>query len=342
MDLTSLLLVDRGNCFNILTQHQNVKIDYRQYSMMIGSIDFDIVTDIFNSDEFIDIMGNYAEMHSTLNYAKVNNITFTNQKSYIQQMEDLICSMYEPLRKCLNTGHLKPKQLSCIIKLFLYEVSVYMKSEDFQWDKPKTYVPSVLCNTQLKEHIKSLLLRNTKNLSSELQNDFNNLELKTNIKIINGTPYTIYHITNTLDFLLIDLQKHLIGKTLVKECDCCKRLFIPPKRTSAKYCRLPHEDNDRTCDYIMHYNPNDEIKKYYNYIKRYQAKFRDYYANIKKYGYVFLSSEYDNWKEECDKQYAKAKYDKKLEPFKQWFKDTKFIAKRLDELHNIYIKVEKL
>lgn len=341
LDNTNLMLVDMEDYFCIIGKNQKIKIDYSLYSMMIGSIDFDKVTSVFNTNEFIDIIGNYAEMRSTLNFIEVNKISFKKQKDFYLKMENSISDLYVPLRKCLTTGHLNSLQLSCITKLFIHEFTIHMSSDYFQWDNPKTYVPSVLCNTQLKDHINGLLKRETKNLSAELQKEFNNLELITNMKIIKGIPYTMYHITSTLDFLLIDLQRYLKKiEITAKECKYCERLFLPTKRSNSIYCRLPHDDTDKTCNYIMHHTPKDDIEALYIYAKRQQGKFRDYPSNIDKYGYVFLDTIYNEWKDECDKQYAKTRRTQDKHSFEEWIKNTSFKKKRLEELYQKYTDIK--
>lgn len=331
---TNLLLVYMGDYFNIIKEKQKIRIDYSLYSMMIGSVDFKKITETFNESDVKDIIGNYAELRSSLNFAKANQIPIKNEDIYTTMLKELVSCLYKPLQKCLYTGHLSNRQLSCISELFIHEFNLHLSSGRFNWNDAKTYIPSVLYDQDLKEHIRSLLLKDKKHLSQSLQREMNNLKLTTTITMIKDIPYTVYHITSTLDFLLIDLQKYLTGKRTVKECEYCERLYFPAMRSSAKYCRLPHEDTDKTCDYLMHHTPKDDIEALYIYAKRQQAKFRDYYSNVDNYGYIFLNTVYNEWKTDCDKQYAMARRTGDISTFKKWVENTKFISKYLKELHH--------
>lgn len=63
-----------------------------------------------------------------------------------------------------------------------------------------------------------------------------------------------YYLNSIEDFLLLDIQKYLLSSHIVKECDYCKRLYIP-KRKSDKYCRLPNFEK-LTCNELAHRNRN--------------------------------------------------------------------------------------
>jgi len=151
--------------------------------------------------------------------------------------------------------------------------------------------------------------------------------------MVDGIPRTVYHVGDTISLLLVDLQKYLTGEKRAKRCLYCGRMFFPPIRSSAKYCRLPHKDTDRTCDYIMHHTPKDELERVFQKAKREQAKKRDNNNNRMKYGGGFLDGIYDGWLEECKKQYAKARHDNDLEAFKKWVDGTKFLRGRLAEIY---------
>lgn len=333
MSKTNLLLIDLQDSFAIITEKRKIKIEYGLYSMMIGSLSYDNLIKIFNSNDFQDLIGTVAELRSTHAYMGTNQFSADIQEKCISYIKENIASFYTPLYKLLDTGHLKKQQLSCITELFLHEFTEHMLADYFQRNDKYTYIPSVLYHEDFRLHIKSLLLRNTKNLSSSLQQEMNNLEITTTITMYKNFPYTVYHITNTLDFLLLDLQKYLTGKKNAKECEYCERFFYPVQRSSAKYCRLPHKNTDKTCDYIMHHRPKDELEELYNTAKRQQAKKRDYPANIDKYGYELLDKFYQDWKTECDQKYAIARRTKDKTSFQQWIEKSKFKKKRLEELY---------
>ena len=143
--------------------------------------------------------------------------------------------------------------------------------------------------------------------------------------MIKGTPYTVYHITNTLEFLLADLQKYLTGKKTAKECLYCQRLFFPVHRSTVDYCPLPYKETGKSCYYLKRHTPKDDLEALYFYAKHQQKKKCDYPTNVDKYGLKFLDDILQEWKKGCENQYAKARRTNNIEAFKNWIKDTKFL-----------------
>ncbi|MSS64171.1 hypothetical protein [Velocimicrobium porci] len=335
---TTLLLVDLQDSFAIITKHQKVKIDYGLYSMMISSVNFDDIIATFNDERFTDIIGKIAELRSSIQYININCPAPDMQDKCIELIKELSSLLYIPLRSLLNTGHLKSKQLSTITDLFVNEFTNHLLSDYFCFEDRSSYVPSALHNIDFKAHIKSLMLRSTKNLFPSLQQEMNNLKLTATMTMINGTPYTVYHITNTLEFLLVDLQKYLTGKKTAKECLYCQRLFFPVHRSTVDYCSLPYKETGKSCYYLKRHTPKDDLEALYFYAKRQQAKKRDYPTNVEKYGLFFLNKIYQEWEKDCTIQYAKARRTNNIEAFKNWIEDTKFLKKRLEELYNLQKK----
>ena len=299
---------------------------------------FDDIIATFNDERFTDILGEIAELRSTIQYINLNHPTPDMQDKCIELIKELSSLLYVPLRSLLNTGHLKSKQLSTITNLFVNEFTNHLLSDYFNFEDRSTYVPSVLHNIDFKAHIKSLMLRSTKNLSPSLQQEMNNLKLTATVTMIKGTPYTVYHITNTLEFLLVDLQKYLTGKKTAKKCLYCQRLFFPVHRSTVDYCPLPYKETGKSCYYLKRHTPKDDLEALYFYAKRQQAKKRDYPTNVEKYGLFFLNEIYQEWEKDCTIQYAKARRTNNIEAFKDWIKDTKFLKKRLEELYNLQKK----
>ncbi len=332
---TSLLLVDLQDSFAIVTKHQKVKIDYGLYSMMISSVIFDDIIATFTDERFTDIIGEIAELRSTLQYVNMNCPTSNMQDKCNTLIKELSSLLYAPLRHLLDTGHLESKQLSAITNLFVNEFTNHLLSEHFDFKNDSTYIPSVLHNFDFKTHIKSLMLRRTKNLSQSLQKEMNNLKLTATVTMLKGTPYTVYHITNTLEFLLVDLQKYLTGKRTAKECLYCGKIFFPIHRSTVDYCHLPYKGTGKSCYYIKRHTPKDDLEALYFYAKRQQKKKCDYSTNIDKYGLKFLDEILQDWNKDCEIQYAKARRTNNIEPFKKWIDDTKFLKGRLKELYDL-------
>lgn len=335
---TTLLLVDLQDSFAIITKHQKVKIDYGLYSMMISSVIFDDIIATFNDERFTDIIGEIAELRSTLQYINLNHPTPDMQDKCIELIKELSSLLYVPLRSLLNTGHLKSKQLSTITNLFVNEFTNHLLSDYFCFEDRNTYVPSVLHNIDFKAHIKSLMLHSTKNLSHSLQQEMNNLKLTATVTMIKGTPYTVYHITNTLEFLLVDLQKYLTGKKTAKECLYCQRLFFPVHRSTVDYCPLPYKETGKSCYYLKRHTPKDDLEALYFYAKRQQKKKCDYPPNVDKYGLKFLDDILQEWKKDCENQYAKVRRTNNISDFENWIEQTKFKKHRLEELYELQKK----
>lgn len=335
---TTLLLVDLQDSFAIITKHQKVKIDYGLYSMMISSVIFDDIIATFNDERFTDIIGEIAELRSTLQYINLNHPTPDMQDKCIELIKELSSLLYVPLRSLLNTGHLKSKQLSTITNLFVNEFTNHLLSDYFCFEDRNTYVPSVLHNIDFKAHIKSLMLHSTKNLSHSLQQEMNNLKLTATVTMIKGTPYTVYHITNTLEFLLVDLQKYLTGKKTAKKCLYCQRLFFPVHRSTVDYCPLPYKETGKSCYYLKRHTPKDDLEALYFYAKRQQKKKCDYPTNVDKYGLKFLDDILQEWKKDCENQYAKVRRTNNISDFENWIEQTKFKKHRLEELYELQKK----
>lgn len=96
---------------------------------------------------------------------------------------------------------------------------------------------------------------------------------------------------------------------------------------------MPHQDGKKTCSYIVHHLPKNEIQKIYSNIKRQQARKCNCHVNIIKYGDDFLKEKLKEWRLECDKQYRIAQRTGNKEAFQQWIEDTKFLKRRLEELY---------
>lgn len=335
---TTLFLVDLQDRFAVVTEHQSIKIDYGLYSMMISSVNFDDIITTFNNKRFTDIIGEIAELRSTMRYMKVNHFTYETQDKCIELIKEISSLLYTPLHTLLNTGHLKSKQLSVVTNLFVNEFTNHLLSDYFTFEDRSSYTPSVLNNLDLNTHLRSLMLRDTKKLSQSLQQEMNNLKLTATVKMIKGMPYTVYHITNTLEFLLIDLQKFLTSDRKVKECLYCGKLFYPIHRSTVDYCPLPYKGTGKSCYYLKRHKGKDELEALYFYAKRQQAKKRDYSGNVEKYDLEFMGKIYEEWKKECDVQYAKARRNNNIDAFKMWIEQSKFKKKRIEELAILHKK----
>ncbi|MBQ8799571.1 MAG: hypothetical protein IJZ55_08415 [Lachnospiraceae bacterium] len=327
-----LLLVDLQDGFVILTECKNIKIDYGLYSMMICSVIGEEIIATFNDESFFDVIGEIKELCSSVQYMEINSTGFDKKEEYADLMRKIASLLSMPLFDLLNTGHLNEEQLTVVTKLFVAEFTKHLCSPYSKFEDKSTYVPSALQNADFRTHLRSLMLRKMEGTSSILQREMDNLKLTATVTMVQGVPYTVYHVTNTLEFLLVDLQKYLTGKRTVKECLYCKKLFFPICRSTVDYCPLPYKTTGKSCYYIKRHTPKDELEGVYIKAKRQQAKKRDYSMNTVKYGMTVLAEIYEDWKKECDIEYAKARRTGDIMAFKEWVEETKFLKQRLEEL----------
>ncbi|MCI8379926.1 MAG: hypothetical protein HFH72_15705 [Lachnospiraceae bacterium] len=338
MEQANLLAVDMGDCFMLYDKgHDGIRMDYGLYSMLIGSIDFGRTAEVFYGYAVRNVAVTARRYLSMADSIKESGIRAERKKLETRKAAgELLSALSEPLGVLLDTGHLDGGQLSVIVRLFVNEFSFYIMSDGFRHNDIDTYSPAVLQDRGLKAHIAALLLGDAGSLSPSLQDAMDTLKITATVTMVDGMPRTVYHIMDTIKLLLIDLQKYLTGDKRAKRCLYCGRMFFPPMRSSTKYCRLPHKDTDRTCDYIMHHTPKDELERAFQKAKREQAKKRDNNNSRTKYGHEFLYGIYDSWLEECKARYAKARHDNDLEAFRKWVDDTKFLRGRLAEIYEQY------
>lgn len=324
---TIFYLVDLGDSFLLHDNKRKIRLPYGLFSMMIGSIDVKAARELFADEEFSKIMASIMELSRVYtNIQKWNEMEHCNPA--IGQPFQLL---YEPIKEFLNTGHLEEEQLSLITELFLHEIRLHALYNK----QPKSFMdlmPRFLHMDSLQIQMKNLLLRNTKIIPKSLQEEMNRLQLAATLDMTEKEPHFVYHVEDTVDIFLVDLVKYLNGEKTAKECQYCHRMFYPRERSTAKYCRLPHKDSNKTCDYIMHHLPKDELQKMYNNAKRQQARKCSYGINIDNYGEEFLERILQKWKSECEKKYIIAQQTGNIDEFKRWIEETKFLKRRLAEL----------
>lgn len=352
MDNLNMILIDCNDYFLASNNKCNVKIDYKLYSMMAGSIDYQKTKEVFNSASFQEIIEHIAFLRYKIEDLKRRSVHGKVQDKCYSEFYHDISLLYEPVCSLVDTGHLNKQQLSLVMELFMHEFTMHFKSEYFNLNNAKTYTPSILINSELKNYINSLLLNNKlDNLSLlKIKKELEHTQIKMTFTtfddissttlddipstIFDNTSRPVYNIRNTLDFLLVDLHKSLSDKKNIKKCLCCERLFF--SSYGAKYCRLSNKDTNKTCDYIMHHKQKDELESFFNNAKRLQARKRDNEKNVEKYGYEFMRCIYDTWLKECKRQYENARYNNDIEGFKSWIEKNKFLKERLPSLYEEY------
>lgn len=152
-----------------------------------------------------------------------------------------------------------------------------------------------------------------------------------------GQPYQSYTITDIFDYLILDLQKYLIGKKKVNECQCCQKLFIPKYRSSEKFCTF----NNSACKEKMKRTPNDQFIECRTQFRGYQSGRIHNYSTEEQYSSDFLNTLYTKWSKECGEKYTYYKGKDDLQGYKDWFKTTKFTAETLKEEWEKYQKEQE-
>jgi len=336
MDNVNMILVDYNNYFLAINDKYNVKIDYKLYSMMAGSIDYQKIGEVINGGFFQDVVERIAFLRYKIEDCERRGVPRKEMNKYYGEFYHDVSLLYEPVCSLVDTGHLDGQQLSLVMELFMHELAMHFKSVYFKRHDARNYIPSILSNRGLKNYINSTLMDNGLNTLPllKVKEELEHTLIKMTFTTIDGIPRVVYNIRHTLDFLLVDLHKPLPGKKKIKKCLCCGRLFF--SSYGAKYCKLPHKDTGKTCDYIMHHRPKDRLEAVFANAKRSQAKKRDDDKNIDKYGDTFMQYIYNKWLEECKVQHSKAVYENDTEGFQDWVRKTKFLKERLVFLYEEY------
>lgn len=209
-----MILIDFNDYFLACNNKCNVKIDYGFYSMMAGSIDYKKTQEVFYSDSFQNIVEHIAFLCYKIKDLKRRNVPVEVLNQYYRYFCHDISLLYEPVCSLVDTGHLSEQQLSLVMKLFMDELTMYFKSDKFDYKNIWTYTPSILKDIDLKKHIHSLLLKNEDNFLPLLQEKMEHTKLIVTNTRFDNISRTVYNIRNTLDFLLVDLNKCLSSKKI--------------------------------------------------------------------------------------------------------------------------------
>lgn len=343
-----IYLMDMGTHFDMAYKKQRVSIEYGEYSLSLANIDYDGFQKIIRS--YVDRFTPQFEQAVTLSYLKPSHEdTF---KKYEQRgiypngvsmdvIKKINATLHKPLMQFLDNGYLNKTQLRIISMLILEELENHIRSTKFNWQDEITYIPSILIYEELKEHLESILLRDSTYYIEEIQKRLSDNIIQSKINIDkNGIPRTTYIIQDTISYMMIDLQKYLTGTKTVLRCQNpdCNRLFYPKSKKNKLYCRLIHKDTDLLCHQIMHNKPRDEFAECAKSARGKQGGFVknaiDHQDNEKyMYDYESLRKAHYAWQEECSEKLEYFRSQNDIDGFKKWIKDTELNVKRLEELN---------
>ena len=259
----------------------------------------------------------------------------TNEK----RMQEFLQKNYdikELLAHCVNSIYLTWEQVNVVIEMIEEEMAVNFVTATNMADS----IPEIYKNKELHHHIRKLLERDFSVCESEMQSELDSVILNQSIIMFDGVPMTGYFLNTIKDFLIVDVQKFLLSNRLVKECEYCKRLFIP-SRKSDKYCRLPNIGK-LTCGELVHKNRNKtDFERLRDKARPEQRSSLINISTTKKYDVDILQQMYDEWSLECGKQFKKFKDKNDLDGFKKWIAKTKYTPARIEKEYKKRLIIKK-
>lgn len=237
----------------------------------------------------------------------------------------------ETMAHCINTLYLDWEQLNVVVEMIAEEISVNIAKGEM------IPLPDIYTDEELHQHIRKLLQREPQAFASEIQDKLNSVIINQSMIIFDGMPMTGYYLNNINEFLIVDIHRFLLLNRLVKECDYCKRLFIP-SRKSDKYCKLPNF-NRLTCGELAHKNRSKtDFERLRDKARPEQRSSLINISTTKKYDESILQQMYHEWSEECGKQFKKFKAKDDLTGFGRWIDKTKYTATRIEKEYNKRLK----
>lgn len=331
--------------FDMIYENKRTSINFGEYALALANIDYDELQNILV--QYLDTFTSLFELSTTLGHIQSTHPDAVEKYSshgiypnriQFELIQEIDSQLYKPLYKFLNNSYLNNHQLHIITLLILNELDHNISVSTFDWQIPHTYIPSILHHKELREHLESILLRKDDFFSTQIQDRLSEKIITTSIAIDSaGHTRIMYHIDDTLSFLLVDLQKYLTNPKTVIQCKNCDRLFYPSSNKNKLYCRLKHQDTKLTCAQIHHQKPTDafliESKrargKQQGFIKNAHAH-RDNPKYL--YDYDLLDSHYTQWQKDCSSKMEQYRNKNDLDGFKKWIEYHLFTVSRLEAL----------
>lgn len=325
-------LLDTDKSFIIVTDNISVEIEYGQFALTIINT---------NYGDMISCIESFIQNNHILQLAEQIQNRRQNLTLDSFVTDYVLSGIYSPLEKVLEKSNLSSQQKYAIIQLLILEIIDNISQGEINLSDACRYVPSVFTNKELHIHIKNSLLKKSSAFTSVMQEDLNNMDLSTSIMTLaDGTPVTVFFLKDTLSYLVLDMQKYLLSRKQVLECERCGRLFYPLYRNSEKYCRLSNDGTELTCDVLAHRKIKDSFARARNAARGYQYNRCNNASTQKKYKETpkFLEKIYNEWSIDCTANYNNYKANDDFEGFKAWISLTKFTAEHLEELFQKYNK----
>lgn len=288
----SYMILDTGSNFLIHTEKsENIVFEYGLFTLSVCNIDFD----------------------------KTNR----RLNQYLQKRADIS----DAVAHSFNSIYLSWEQTEVLVNMIAEEIQNNI--DDGMANVIDDVIPPLYKYKDYHIHFRKLLLRDSTAFTSDIQREFDSVVISQSIVMLDdGLAVSGYYLNSIEDFLLLDIQKYLLSSHIVKECDYCKRLYIP-KRKSDKYCRLPNFEK-LTCNELAHRNRNKtDFERIRDRARPEQRASLVNDSTRKKYDVNILQKMYEDWSDECRIQFKKFKAKDDLAGFEKWIIKTKYTAERI-------------
>lgn len=332
----NLQLIDTGTNFILLSDDTETEIEYGQLAISLVNTDYD---DMYQM--LVDFLQSNHALRLAMDLQNSNNKNINTKTAKPEIINIIIQTLYKPMSELLAREYLRKEQAIVITLLLMADIRSRLVGTKIDLGNPEYYMPLIYSDRELHQHIKNILLHKDFAYISPLQDKINQIQLTSSIILTEqGQPYQSYVITDIFDYLILDLQKYLIGKQKVNECECCHKLFLPIYRSTERYCMFNHVDKYRSCREYMKRTSSSDFQKVRDNARGYQSKIHNA-SIISQYDETFLDQLYKEWSMECTKKYKEYKSKNDLKGFKKWIEETKFTADRLKELYKNHRKTSK-
>lgn len=329
---TFIKLIDTDKSFIVVTENIEAKMEYGAMALAIANTKF---------DDMHALIKNFITQNRILKTAEQLQSSYylshTLEKSFI---DIIFQDLYPLMSELLTYSGLESMQSKIVTRLIFQEVKNNFLNEDIDLSEPNNYIPAVFAYKELHQHVKDSLLKKESVFTSELQEEINQIGISTAIRISeDGTPLTVFYLQDIFSYLIVDIQKYILSKKYVNECECCHRFFYPLYRSTERYCRFPNKDKGKTCNLIMQHSKDDDYAKLARRARGYQHNRCTNESTVKKYKQQFLTDLYKDWSTDCSKQQRYFKIQDDYKGFEKWVSETRFTAEQLKKKYEEYSNI---
>lgn len=326
-------LLDTGESFILVADDIQAVMRYGEFALALINSDYDKM--LRCTTDFI------KDNHALRVAADLQQAAFKDIALDERMANMILFPLFKDVADATGECYSTENQRKLIALLLLAEIRSKITAGTIDLTAPTSYIPDIFADKELNRHVRDFLLKKDASFSAPIADKIAQMQISSSVipsvSKDKGTEIlTAYHLTDTLTYLFLDLQKYVSSSKRLKECQCCGRLFYPQSRQSEKYCRLPRKDTPLLCNEIMHISPNDEFAKARERARKFQHSSTTNESTKKKYDEKFLSKLYDNWSKECAEKCIEFKCMDDLQGFKVWIENTKFLAKELKRLWEEY------